>query len=495
MLMALAASPALAADWPQWGGGPSRNMASGERGLPAEFHPPKSENEPGLRLKWTAKVGSQVYGNPTVAGGRVYLGTNNDTPRDPKHEGDRGVVMCLNEADGNLLWQLVVPKLPAGAVVDADDVGVCSSPAVEGDRIYLVTNRCEVVCLDAKGLANGNDGPFQDEAKYAAGPGESPVELGPTDADILWRFNMYDETGVFPHQMASSNVLIVGDRLYVTTSNGVDWTRTHLPNPDAPALICLDKNTGKLLGEERSGISRRTFKCNWSSPAYGEFNGKGQVIFGGDDGFCYGFDPVPTADGTLKELWRYDCNAPAYRAASDGKPMKYGTSKGPSGVLATPVVANDRVYIAIGQDPENSDGVGRLNCIDPTKTGDISKTGQVWTFDQIGRSMSTVSVADGLLYVADFAGRIYCLDADTGKLNWTHDGQSALWGSTFVADGKVYVGNEDRFIFTFAAGREKKLLAENEFPSPIYSTPVAANGVLYIATSDNLYAFSESAKP
>ena len=144
-------------------------------------------------------------------------------------------------------------------------------------------------------MANGNDGPFQEEAQYTAGPGQPPVPPGPTDADILWRYDMRHELGVFPRQMTSSSVLVVGDRLYVTTSNGVDWTEKHVPSPNAPALICLDKKTGKLLAREQSGISGRTFYCNWSSPAYGTVGGKPTVVFGGGDGFCYGFDPEPVA--------------------------------------------------------------------------------------------------------------------------------------------------------------------------------------------------------
>src|SRR5213075_1619396 len=143
-------------------------------------------------------LGSQTYGNPTVAGGRVFVGTNNDSPRDTKHQGDRGVLMCFEEASGKFLWQLVVPKLESGKHEDWEFTGLCSSPAVDGSRVYAVTNRCEIVCLDTAGLANGNQGPFMQEGQYLAGSGKPPVEPGPLDADILWRFDMREELGVFP---------------------------------------------------------------------------------------------------------------------------------------------------------------------------------------------------------------------------------------------------------------------------------------------------------
>ena len=148
-------------------------MVSSESGLIVDFNPCEMNDDEVVDMKttknakWVAKLGSQAYGNATVAGGRVYAGTNNESPRDAGKKGDRGVVMCLDEKTGDLLSQLVIPKLGAGKVSDWEYIGVCSSPAVYGDRAYVVTNRCEVVCIDAKGLADGNAGPYKDEAAHA----------------------------------------------------------------------------------------------------------------------------------------------------------------------------------------------------------------------------------------------------------------------------------------------------------------------------------------
>ena len=492
LFIALAPGAATAADWPAWGGGPSRNMVSGEKNLPAKAElgdaPEGDQLTPGpaKNIKWVARLGNQTYGNPTIAGGRVFVGTNNEPPRDPRHDGDRGVLLCFDEQTGKFLWQLAVPKHGAGRNVDWEFIGLCSSPTVDGDRVYVVTNRCEVLCLDVNGFANGNDGPFKDEAAHLAGPGKPPVEPGPLDADIVWRFDMLDGLGVYPKYQTSSAVLVVGDRVYATTSNSVDWTGKHTPAPDAPALVCLDKKTGKLLAEEKSGISRRTFTSNWSSPAFGEFNGKPLIVFGGGDGWCYGFDL------DLNEVWRFDCNPHEYRV-EDGKPIKYEEPKGPSEIIATPVVDKGRVYVAIGQDPEKGDGSGALSCIDGSKTGDITKSGLVWRFTDINRSMSTASVAGDLTFVADFAGFVYCLETPTGKLLWKHDTEGRVWGSTLVADGKVYLGNENGLLTVLAAGRELKKLGEIDFQAPLYSTPVAANGVLYVATDKHLYALQGGA--
>jgi outer membrane protein assembly factor BamB len=491
-LFMLPGASVRAADWPMFGRDASRNSTTtAETGLIVEADVAMSRN-----VRWVAQLGSASYGNVTVAGGRVFLGTNNANPRDPKYAGDRSILLCLDEKTGKFLWQLAVPKLRAGKESDYDEVGFCSSPTIDGDRVYAVTSRCEVICLTTGGLSGDNTGPFLDEAKYTAGPDQPPITQGPTDADIVWRYDMREQLGVFPHNMTSSSVLVVGDKLFVTTSNGVYGSTKHLPAPDAPALICLDKKTGKLLARERSGISARTYYCNWSSPASGIVNGKPMVIFGGGDGFCYGFDPEPgtaiAEDGaaTIPELWRCNCNPPD-RQLKDGKPVQYGQPGGPCEVLATPGILDGRVYATIGQEPESGEGTGCVSCIDATKSGDISATGVLWRNEKVGKTLSSCTLSDGLIYLPDYAGLIHCLDAKTGAERWSHDGEAHIWGSALVADGKVYVGNESGTLTILAAGKEKKVLGTIECGDAIDSTPIAANHTVFVGTLTHLYALEQ----
>ena len=200
----------------------------------------------------------------------------------------------------------------------------------------------------------------------------------------------------------------------------------------------LDKKTGKLLGEEASACSRRIFHSNWSSPAYLKTDKVELGIFGGPDGVAStrsspsrrkdedGY--ADAARGLALRLQSAD-----YRV-KDGKPIKYATRKGPSECSSTPVVYDGKiVYAVIGQDPEHGEGIGNLVCID-------AQGKEVWSYDKIKRSMSTLSISNGLLYVADYSGFVYCLDANTGKEHWVHDTNSHIWGSTLVADGRVFIG-------------------------------------------------------
>ena len=490
-----------AADWPRWGGpDPGRNMYSPAKGLPDRFDPgkPKSGTEEidmktTRNVKWVAKLGSQAYGNVVVAGGKVFIGTNNENPRDPQHQGDRSILLCFDEKTGEFLWQLVVPKLASGKVNDWEGLGLLSSPCVEGNRVYLVTSRCEVICLDTDGMANGNDGPFMDEAQYVVGPGKPKGKIGPKDADIIWVYNMMDELGVFPHNASNCSVLVGDDLVFACTSNGQDWSHVNIPSPNSPSFIALNKKTGEFVAEDDAHIGPHIFHGQWSSPSMGEVNGKKLVFFGGGDGWCYAFDPKPVKEGDstyLKVAWKCDCNPP------ERKKYKYPAPEGASEINSTPVFYKNRVYVAVGQDPEHGEGVGNLTCIDATKTDDITGTGKIWSYDKIHRSISTVSIDpdSGLLFVGDFSGYVYCFDAETGKLYWTHDMKAHMWGSTLVADGKVYCGDEDGDFVVLAAAKDKNLLSESNLGAPVYSTPVVANGVIYVASNEHLFAIYDAAR-
>ncbi len=390
-----------------------------------------------------------------------------------------------------------MPKLASGKVNDWEGLGLLSSPCVEGNRLYIVTSRCEVLCLDTEGQANGNDGPFMDEAQYVVGPGKPKATIGPKDADIIWRYDMMDELGVFPHNASNCSILVIGDVIYVCTSNGQDWTHSNIPSPNSPSFIALDKKTGKLLGEDDAKIGPHIFHGQWSSPSTGVVNGKQEVFFGGGNGFCFAFDAKPVKEGDddfLKTIWKFDCNPPE-RWGTDTA-HKYPGAEGPSEINATPVFYKNRVYVAVGQDPEHGEGVGILTCIDATQTGDVTKTAKIWSYTGIHRSLSTVSIdpKTGLLFVGDFSGFVHCLDAETGQLYWTHDMKAHIWGSTLVADGKVYVGDEDGDFVVMAATKEKKIISTTNLGAAVYSTPVIANGVIYVGSQTHLYAFTDESK-
>ena len=492
LLAALLAAAAAAADQPQWGERHSRNMISDETGLPETFDPATGAN-----IKWKAKIGNETYGTPVIAGGRVFIGTNNDEPRDARHQGDYGVLMCLDEKDGALVWQLVVPKIGGDPLLDWPSAGICSPPTVEGDRVYIVSNRGEVMCLDIHGQANGNDGPYLDEGKHMVMRGGAAMAVTPVDADILWVFDLVSGVGIHTHDASHCSILVDGPFVYLNTSNGVDSTHRKMITPDAPALIVLDKATGRLVARDAEHMGPRTFHCTWSSPAMGEVNGQRQVFFGGPDGVCYAFEalaalPPPGEVRTLKCVWRFDCDPTAPK--EDIHRVMPNRRDSPSNIKGMPVFYRNRVYVAAGGDIWWGKRQAWIKCIDATKTGDVTEGGQVWSYPVSSHCCATPSISSGLLFVSDCGKTVHCLDAETGKPYWTHKTRGEMWGSTLVADGKVYVGTRRRDFWILAADKEKRVLSSVDLDSAVCSTPVAANGVLYVTTQSYLYALHQTAK-
>lgn len=468
-----------AGTWPIWGGTPARNMVStAARDLPTEWDVGAGKN-----VRWKVDLGSFSYGNPVVADGRIFVGTNNARPRDPEIQGDRGVLMCFDVADGTFLWQATYEKLATGEAQDWPLQGLCSSPAVDGQLVYYVTNRAEVVAADVAGFTDGeNDGLVTNEPRQ-----------GQHDADIVWRYDMIAELGVSPRFMASSNPLVVGNLVYVGTSNGFSGSTTEVDAPQAPSFLALDKRTGKFVWGEGAiaGTKGRVHQSTilegqWSSPAFGTFEPSAgalasQVYFGGGDGWLYALDP---ASGSL--AWKFDGNPKDARWQSAGNGNR-------NYIVGTPVFHDGRVYVAMGVDPEHGGGPGALHVVDAGGSGDVTEERAVWSLGakQFGRSISTVAIHEGIVYAADLDGFLHALDATNGEELWQHDMLAAVWGSPFVADAHVYLCDEDGEVAVLKAGRKLEVVAENVLDDAAYGTPVAVGRTLYISTRSRLYALEK----
>jgi outer membrane protein assembly factor BamB len=468
---------------------PDRNPVNlVDKGLSFDFSVAKGKAK---NVKWQATLGKQTYGAPVVAGGRVFIGTNNENPRDrgDVKDGkpiDKGVLMCFSAKDGSFLWQATHDKLDM--VNDWPQIGICSRPVVEGDRLYYVSNACRLVCADING---------------------DPDKKG--KAKIYWTLDMHGKLGVFPCNASNSSPLIVGDLVFVVTSNGTDPDEGTLPAPDAPSFLAVDKKTGAVAWK-RSLPGKNILKGQWSSPTAAKVNGKWQVIFPGGDGWLYAFE----AD-IGKLVWKFDCN-----------PKKSSYKKGGRGdrnyLVAAPVVYDNKLYIGVGQDPEDGRGVGHLWCIDITKETknkdkDLSPVGDnfdpkakenkdsglVWHYggpvipkpkggnereSRFERTISNVAVVDGLVYAAELSGYLHCLDAKTGEHYWIYDFKDDVWASPYYVDGKVLLGTASGDFYVFNHGKklvEPKKIDMNE---PLKTTPVVADGVLYIATQSKLFAIA-----
>jgi outer membrane protein assembly factor BamB len=615
--------------------------------VPLEWAPGEFDRNTGAwdpttskNIKWVVQLGSQTYGNPVVAGGKVFVGTNNTAGYLKRYpaEIDLGCLIALDELTGKFLWQHCSEKLPTGRVHDWPLMGICCSPLVEGDRLWFVTSRGEVKCLDTEGYYDDeDDGPVKNEmaklfdvmrseeaGEDQVGPAVKELDAGkvpeslrqhfadagfelpqevavsvkeagkswnlkaevggnqrdatimlqgprlvaakvvtPADkeeADTIWSFDMMKQLGSSQHNMCSCSVTSWGDLLFVNTSNGVHDDHKTIPAPEAPSFVCMNKHTGEVYWTDNSP-GGNLLHGQWSSPAVGIIKDVPQVIFGGGDGWVYSFQADTGKDGKPVPLWKFDINEKEALLELGGQGTK-------NDIIATPVIYDNKVYFATGQDPEHGEGKGIFWCIDPTKRGDISEklavkrdapdkpipprrvqsvveeegevsvpnpnSGVVWKLteddwdkngeiddfkEKFHRGIGTAAIKDDLVFVCDFAGQFFCIDAQTGKVNWGYDMLAASWGSPLIAGDKVFVGDEDGDIAMFNVSADpakamQKIEMDGEveyFPinakapdaeskpeevnmkNAVYSSPIMANGILFIANKDHLFAIQKGA--
>ena len=496
-------------DWPQWAGSSLRNNTPEGTNIPTDWDVGQFDRQTGewvpgsgKNIKWVSRLGSQTYGNPVVANGQVYVGTNNGAGWLERYPAtvDLGCLLAFRESDGEFLWQHSSEKLPTGRVHDWPLQGICCSPLVEGERLWFVTSRGEVACLDVHGFHNGvNTGPYRDEK-----------ETGTHEADVIWLVDMMSQLGVSQHNMCSCSVTAAGDILFINTSNGVDESHINLPARDAPSFIALDKNTGQVLWTDASP-GENILHGQWSSPTFAVLDGVPQALFAGGDGWLYSFRGEATENGQAELLWKFDCNPKESKYVLGGRATR-------NHLIGTPVVYNGLVYVAVGEDPEHGEGVGHLWCIDPTKRGDVSpelvfhvddlktpilhkriqaavpeegdvvrpnpNSAAVWHYSEydangdgeidfeetMHRTIGTVAIKDDLLFVADFSGLFHCLDARTGvPIDARHAG--CLVGSPLIVEDKVYIGDEDGDVTIVALSNELDIINELNMGNAVYSTP------------------------
>jgi HEAT repeat protein/outer membrane protein assembly factor BamB len=418
----------------------------------------------GRNIVWSVDLGNETFGRPVVAGDVVYVGTDNERQMNAAFKEEAGVLMAFHAKDGTFLWQDVAPRVERG-LREFLLPSTTSAPYVEGNRLYYVTAECQLRCLDTQGFRDGeNNGPYREEDFQ-----------GNAAADIVWELDMCGRLGVFPHEATNSEVLPLGDLLMVSTSNGQNEGHTRVPSPRAPSLIAVNKRSGEVAWRA-IGLGDEVLHGQWSSPVAANVNGRMQVLFGGGDGWLRSYD---AASG--HEVWRFDGNPKDARWLPRPGVFSRGS------IIASPVFADGRVFVAMGQSPGHGNGPSLVHAISPNGQGDVTASRLLWTSREVGRVVGTPIAKDGLLYIGDLGGTIHCLDAATGAHIWKHETNEAIWGSLLLAGNRLYVGNVGGSMTVLAAGRRKQVLGQIEMYAPLYSPPALAGDALYLATGIRLY--------
>jgi outer membrane protein assembly factor BamB len=194
----------------------------------------------------------------------------------------------------------------------------------------------------------------------------------------------------------------------------------------------------------------------------------------------------------LKKIWWCDCIPPDYKKLPFYPREGHGDGRGhPCDIIGTPVCWNNRVYVAIGGDPNHGgrDNKGSIVCIDATQTGDLTEKGTNWSYNDLNQSVSTVAAADGLVFVADAAHTLHCLDADSGACYWKHATRkgATCFSSPLVTDGKVYLG---KAILSASKGLQLHGGIKND-QNTTYSSHCVANGVVFAVIGKRIWALCD----
>lgn len=481
----------------------------------------------GQRELWRAPLGSMTMRAPVVHGDHIFVGSNNGhgyLKRFPSSI-DLGVMLCFRKSDGKFLWQHSTRKLATGRVHDWPLQGIASRPCVEGDRLWYVTNRAEIVCLDIMGFRDGeNDGPVKDE---------SHTDLD--EADVIWRLDMMKDLGVQPHNVSTCTIAMWNDLIFAVTGNGVN--ETHVPPiANAPSFIAVDKNTGKLVWQDNSP-GQNVLHGQWGSPTVVDLGpGKSQVVFPGGDGWLYSFDPQRMSEGQTELIWKFDCNPKE-------SVWKLGGQGTRNNLLHGPTLHGGVYYIATGQDPEHGRGQGRLFSIHIRGAGDVSpqlvfnrsdektpiphrrtqacmvvdgdftrpnpKSSELWRFEQqdvngngkieieerMSRSLSTIAIKNQVLFVSDIDGILHCLDRHTGKQHWGYDTFCDIYSTPEIVGDHVYLSTTDGEILVFGCSADLNQAAPGGEPlqrircgESLNASVVADGNTLYFTTNKQLIA-------
>jgi outer membrane protein assembly factor BamB len=371
------------------------------------------------------------------------------------------------------------------------------------------------------------------------------------EADVVWVFNMMTKLGTSQHNMCSCSVTVLGDILFVNTGNGLDEQHTTAPNPDAPSFLAMNKNTGEVYWTDNSpGIN--ILHGQWSSPAVGVIGGVPQVIFGGGDGWVHSFKADQGKDGKPELLWKFDANPKTAVLELGGRGTKndiigtpviykdrvyFATGQDPehgegTGTLwcidATKRGDISESIVVNRADPEKPIPVKRIqSCVQAD--GDVEKpnpnSGVVWKYSEYDangdgqidefsesfhRSIASVAIKDDILFCPDFSGLVHCLDANTGRAYWTYDMLAVVGLAADCRRACLHRRRGRRHLDLQASADPKEAMKEVDgklvplnadvesgdvvnMLNSVYSTPIVANGVLFIGNKDHIFAIAAGA--
>jgi outer membrane protein assembly factor BamB len=433
------ASSTLADDWPQWQGS-NRNAVSKETGLLKEW--PKD----GPPLAWKVGDLGGGFSAPAIVGGRLFGMSN---------RGNDEVVWALSEKDGKEVWITKLGPAYRGQGMQQGSEGPGATPTVDGDRLYVIGDAGDAVCLKVE------------------------------DGSIVWRKSFVtDFGGSAPTWAYRESPLTDGNKVICT------------PGSNKAMLVALDKLTGNTIWQTQMPDS-----------AGGDAGGRGgRGGRGGGSGAAYSSAIAIDFEGQ-RQYVQFTSKALIGVAASDGKLLwQWARPANSFGInVTTPIYQDGKLFAASAY----GKGGGLMKLVKDADGG--IKAEEVWFSSNIQNHHGGVAIIDGALYGGNGGngtGYLVCLDFKTGEVLWNEgdpDKRRIRKGSVAVADGRIYYrqdtearGAADELILIEPSRKEYLERGRFRVPNPSgvnsWSHPVIANGKLYVRDQGNLFCYDIKAK-
>jgi outer membrane protein assembly factor BamB len=365
----------------------------------------------------------------------------------------------------NVTWKLAMPERSG------------STPIVWGDHVFLNVGEGSSLALWAvdrtsgavrwkRPLGNGNrrmmkqqmssPSPVTDGRSVWVMTGTGVLKAFDFSGKELWSRDIQTDYGRFGLQWGyASSPLLFEDSLYVQVLHGM-----HTDDPSY--LLRIDKATGKTTWRVLR-MTRARFESPdaYTTPALVRQGKSLEIVITGGD-VVTGHDLA-----TGQEIWRADGLNP--------------DNDGSYRIVASPVVHGDLLFAPSRERP--------LLALKPGGRGDVSKSHVLWSFNN-GPDVPT-PVTDGTyLYSINDRGILYCLDARTGKVVYGPQRlrNATYSGSAVLADGKIYITDEDGVTTVIRSGPKFELLSENDLQDYTLSSPAVSDGQIFVRTASFIYA-------
>jgi outer membrane protein assembly factor BamB len=242
----------------------------------------------------------------------------------------------------------------------------------------------------------------------------------------------------------------------------------HYDGSDVQYLVALDKTTGKTRWRTERSIDFRDLGADGRPKADGDFRkafATPHIVMVGDvpllvslgSQAAYGYDPR-----TGKELWKIE------------ERTNYSSS-------TRPVAGHGLVFYPSGW------STGQLLAVRPDGRGDVSATHVVWRTTQGVAKKPSLLLSGDLLFMINDVGVATCMEAKTGALVWKARLPGEYSASPILSAGRIYFFSEDGLTTVVEAGREYKVLAENQLGDGFMASAAVAGDALFLRSRTHLY--------